>query len=797
MQEYNDLLYGTDNEERLVGIHLHDGESVMLYSRDDRDRVTSRIERFYPFAFFTDEGMEILRDNATGWKEYVLAGNGDYRNLVIFKDWSAHWDGVKAVRDEDRNEVQYIPSPEDQYLMQTGKTLYKGMDTSDVKRMQLDIEVYSSTGAFPLAERPGDEIFIVSMSDNRGWEKILRLVNDKASPRDDEEVFLTEEDLLRGLRREIHRQDPDIIELHNGFGFDLDYITARFGMYNMEFSIGRNRQEPRTWKSQKKFAERDVTYTNHLVAGRSVVDTMFYAMAFDVFTRALPNYRLKDVADYLREGEGVTYEEMYGRARSYVQGDKITELWDTAPDGLLDYALDDVRETAYLSEKFAGATFFLSQMLPLTYQETHLAGSGRIIQSIMIREYMRERQSFPKPETGAQTTGGYTDIFYTGRFEQMVYADVASLYPSIMLRYHCHPESDVLGVHRSMLSQLTDLRLSVKADAKAAKETGDKAKAGTLKAMEQSYKIIINSCYGVMGDQFSLFNDFSEADRVTQTGQQLLKRMIDLIERVFKGKVIECDTDGVLYQADPAIWDDLDAQKQQVYDLSEMMPEGINIDLEGLFDVMISYRKKNYALRDYDGKIKTKGGAFKNRGIEQFGREYQAEMLDALFEGHVQRMYEIHDRWKKRIVNSDWSIEDFQSRASLKESMDAYDEKVDDGSNQQAQYEIAKLLAERTGRDALKGDTIYYFVAGSDKAYKVRSYADAMPSEDWKPGMENTRYYLNKRLKSFASRFEIFFEKQDFARIFSMNADFSRTASLFDLPVPDFSGTQIVSKKVK
>ncbi len=89
--------------------------------------------------------------------------------------------------------------------MQTGRTLFKGMPFEDLYRMQLDIETYASAGGFPDAERPGDAVIIVSLSDNRGWTRLL----DARS--------LPEKTILQEVVRLIREKDPDVIEGHNCF----------------------------------------------------------------------------------------------------------------------------------------------------------------------------------------------------------------------------------------------------------------------------------------------------------------------------------------------------------------------------------------------------------------------------------------------------------------------------------------------------------------------------------------------------------------------------------------------------
>src|SRR5207249_5269886 len=65
-----------------------------------------------------------------------------------------------------------ISNPAQQYLLQTGRTLFKGMSFDDVHRLQLDIEVFTA-GTFPHAQRPEDRIILIALSDNRGWHCML------------------------------------------------------------------------------------------------------------------------------------------------------------------------------------------------------------------------------------------------------------------------------------------------------------------------------------------------------------------------------------------------------------------------------------------------------------------------------------------------------------------------------------------------------------------------------------------------------------------------------------------------
>jgi len=65
-------------------------------------------------------------------------------------------------------------------------------------------------------------------------------------------------------------------------------------------------------------------------------------------------------------------------------------------------------------------------------------------------------------------------------------------------------------------------------------------------AFKKSLKILINRFFGFLGFAQGHFADFDAAARVTQIGRDLLKKMIDWLNR-HGAKVIEVDTDGIYF----------------------------------------------------------------------------------------------------------------------------------------------------------------------------------------------------------------------------------------------------------
>src|SRR2546430_4750949 len=139
--------------------------------------------------------------------------------------------------------------------------------------------------------------------------------------------------------------------------------------------------------------------------------------------------------------------------------------------------------------------------------------------------------------------GGYTDIFFTGVARNVWHCDVASLYPSIMLQFDCFPVNDQLQIFRHLLTDLRTFRLQAKSDMRDAK---DAAQRRYFHALQNTFKILINSFYGYLGFAQGHFADFAAAARVTQIGRDLLKKMIEWL-KAQGAQVIEVDTDGIYF----------------------------------------------------------------------------------------------------------------------------------------------------------------------------------------------------------------------------------------------------------
>ncbi|MFB6280030.1 MAG: DNA polymerase domain-containing protein, partial [Salinibacter sp.] len=534
------------------------------------------------------------------------------------------------------------------------------------------------------------------------------------------------------------------------------------------FAIGRDGSVPRQYDSSMRFAERTVDYPAVDIVGRHVIDTYFQVMSFDVFSRDLPDYSLKTAARYF---------DLAPEERTYIEGTDISDAWRTDREALLDYALDDVIETKRLAGHLSGSTFYLAQMLPMTYGSSARRGPAAKIESLFVREYMRRRHALPRSEWGSQSMGGYTDIFITGVMGPIVYADVESLYPSIMLNYDVQPSGDTLDLFPQLLERLTDLRLETKQDMKDAE---DEEIRSELDARQSSYKVLINSFYGMLGFSLSAFNDFEEADRVARTGQKILRQLIDEIQER-GGTVIEVDTDGVLFVPPDGVRGE-QAEIDFTVGLTEAMPEGIRVGFDGRYKKMLSYKKKNYALLTYDDTLKFKGSSLISRSNEAFGRKFVRQAIRRLLDHDVEGLHKLFVNTREKIVEHDWeSADSFARTESLKDTIEQYEADVEEGQRPRAAaYELAKEKEKKTGKPVRKGDRISYYITG-DSA-DVTAFKHCKLADEWDPDDpdENTAYYL-KRLDEFADKFDLFFDEHDFRLVFSPEDLFGFSAEGIDI----------------
>src|SRR5262245_6291073 len=614
----NQVLFGWNPTEAIVALELEGNRLIRVYRRVQRQLV-SEVQDFRPVIWL--EGPELLRGFRGEVEIVELGGELVYRSLAVFRSWNDCLAAKKYLSkaaggrpSDSSGRHLFLNDPIHQHLLAIGQTSFKGMALTDLNRMQIVIETYCSSGfEFPNPEREGDRIIAIAVSDSSGWETLLWGKE------------LTEPEMLVRLNSIIQERDPDVIEGHNIFKFDLSYLMTRAKRHGIALNWGRNGSEPSVYNSRLFIAERTIDYPKWEVYGRHIVDTWILSQFYDIGSRELEGLSLKEMAQHF----GLAAEN-----RTYVEGSQINRVYDETPDVLRRYAVDDVRETRPLSSLLIPSYLIQAQIFPYNFQDVVVRGNATKINSLFLREYLRQRHSLPAPPGEAKEfAGGYTAMFKEGVIRNVVHCDVTSLYPSIMLSNKVKPAADTLDVFLPLLKDLRTFRVEAKRLAQRA--VGEDARAH-YQALQATFKILINSFYGYLGTSFSNFADFRSASDITETGQQILKHMIGWLQQ--KGSdVIELDTDGI-YFVPPETHRQPQGPEALIAELASTLPEGIEVELDGCYPAMFSYKIKNYALLNASDQLTIKGSGLRSRGLERFQRQFLRDMILLLLTDQEQRV---------------------------------------------------------------------------------------------------------------------------------------------------------------
>jgi DNA polymerase, archaea type len=741
--EDNELLFGADKTPRIVAIELGETGTVKVYRREKDGRTAVDVEPFHPFVWTDGDITDLGLENAQ-----KLAGDLRYNWLVTVDSWKELIALRNGLRKVGRNFFA-LSDPVQHYLTATGRTLFRQLPFEELKRLQL--EVLSPTGESDLANASQNPIASIALSDNSGWEQLIVI--------DPENVEESEHDALKHLTAIIKERDPDVIEGHDLFRFDLSYLVARARKAKVKLDWGRSGGFLRSRPSRLQIAEKTIDYPKFQVDGRHFVDTFLLAQFYDVGMRALSGFERIDVAQHFGFCDAAEISALTGKAlqREYL----------TTSDRFRKRALCAMRETRALADLLSASYFIQAQIFPYNYQDVIVRGNATRINALFLREYLRQRHSIPEMPMARSFEGGFTAIYFTGVARDVWHCDVASLYPSIMLQFDCFPVTDRLQIFRHLLTDLRSFRLEAKGQMQLADKEGNRPRWHHLHALQNTFKILINSFYGYLGFAQGHFADFDAAARVTQIGRDLLQQMIAWLQE--RGaQVIEVDTDGIYFvppsspveagvppakgRGNAAETDATTAEQitELREGLSEILPLGIEVEFDEKFDAMFSYKAKNYALLTRGGDVIIKGGALKSRGLEKFQRVFLEEMIKLIMQGKPEKIAQLRDQFEKQIRNRELPIEMLMKSDTLQDSLEKYRVKIAGSArNRAAAYELA--LA--SGRNYKPGNQISYYIKATPK--KVAAYEAAKLASEFDPQNrdENSDYYvakLNELVKKFS-----------------------------------------------
>ncbi|MFN8481597.1 MAG: DNA polymerase domain-containing protein [Anaerolineae bacterium] len=787
------VLFGWDETPGIVAVWA-DREGHALVWRREGDRVLCERERFRPwlYAAHLDDlahlGDAVAPDRAANgapityreldgpapcYRYLLTAASGRALERAVL-DGATRRLGQRPASLGDLDDY-YRVGPTEQYLMLTGRVYFRGLAYDDLHRLQFDFE---TTALDPQRGR----IFMAAVCDSRGLAEVL----EAPAPAD-------EARLIRDLCTLIIQRDPDIIENHNLFGFDLPFLEARAAAHTIPLLLGRalgpRRLERHTEPGRYPGAGRQTRYS---LPGRELIDTLDAVRRHDFVARDLPSHRLKDVARHF----GIAAPE-----RTYIAGAEVFATYRDDPDAVRRYALDDVSEVDGLSQRLMGATFALAGMAPRPYGRLASAGPAMgILEPMLVRAYLHAGVALPRGNflrASGNHEGGALHLINIGVAEHVVKADIASLYPSIMRVYRIGPACDHLGILLHIVDRMTTLRLAHKVAARTA-PPGSLA-AGHHSAMQAAMKLLINSAYGYMGaGSMALFADAHAADEVTRRGREILGHVMEGLSA--RGvALIEADTDGV-YFAVPPDWNE-DQERAVVAEVAATLPQGITLEYEGRYQAMFSHEVKNYALLTYDGRLIVRGVAMRSSRSEPFGVRFLRAALHCLMRGDVVGVRDAFGATLAALRARELQAADVASRVRLSKAADEYGETR--ARQREPQYEALIAAGRSKWR---RGERVRFYRAGGgayvwlpdetdetaaagewetdgESGEDEADFSEATPTPSPRD-MDDRRdydveHYAQVLLNSYAGRLRKAFATEDFAQLFRTDMQ----GGLFDRPV--------------
>jgi len=221
--------------------------------------------------------------------------------------------------------------------------------------------------------------------------------------------------------------------------------------------------------------------------------------------------------------------------------------------------------------------------------------------------------------------GALTKYHERGYFLNM---DVASLYPSLMIRYNLHSRN--MKDPRKYV-EIYETRLKYKKE---------------KNPLQLPLKLVLNGTYGVMKDENNALYDPLQANRVCVYGQMLL---VDLMEKLEPYcKIIQSNTDGVLVK----LRDGSDEAYEQIDDICYEWEKRTGLKLE--FDEYREVFQKdvnNYIVIDAEGHFKSKGAYVKKLS----SLDYDLPIVNkALIE------YMVHGIHPEQTINACFDLKEFQ-----------------------------------------------------------------------------------------------------------------------------------------
>jgi DNA polymerase elongation subunit (family B) len=766
------FLNGGDPEEFIVGVE-YDYPTNTIYKiiQDPEKGKIVKSDSFTPFMWVGDlSGLGFYNNSKSTQKKRMgefgiliekLDTHGDERlesgMKYLVKSLKSYTDLISFFRmgginpwDEKYRQHFTVLSPVEQYLVQTKKRLFKGIDEySGVNRFVFDIE---TTGLDPET----CVIILIGVKDNRGLNITIPAFGEDGEKKCIERFF----QYIRDLK-------PTIIAGYNSAFFDWPFILKRAqilgvdvdGMTQIFTSQGMKEKE-----GMLKLANEVEPYKQHIIWGFNIIDIAHSVRRAQAINSEIKSWGLKYITTYLEKEkpnrvyvEGSKISKIYLDNESYYVNPKTggyKKIGEPGTENLTQkypgkfeiwpgrkiveqYLDDDLYETMVVDDSFSQSTFLLSKLVPTTYERIATMGTATLWKIIMLAWSYENNLAVPSKDEKRAFTGGLSRLLNVGYAKNIVKFDYSSLYPSIQLVYDVFPDCDVMGVQKSMLKYFRNIRIKYKHLASELKDS-DPVAAEMYDRKQLPIKIFINAYFGSLSAPHVFpWGEMDSGETITCIGRQCLRMMIMFyMQKGYKPLVM--DTDGVNFEtpdsAAEAIYigkglnelvikdkeyKGIEAHTAEFNDIFMRGEMGLDIDYTAPSCINVS--RKNYIIKlikKGKEKIKLTGNTIKSKKLQTYIVEFLDEGFKYLLNGDGHSFVELYYNYVEKIYNKEIPLSKIANKARVKQSINEYKKHVQkttkSGSLMSRQAHMELII--QNDYPAGLGDTIYYVNNGIKKS---------------------------------------------------------------------------------
>ena len=484
------IIYGKNNMERIVSMEVTDGSAELFIQNPDGSIISKVVPN--KFWILAPERYDRSFVRLKGDLHYKWGRQFDTRN---------DYEKMRKIYRGMKRELFTVYNERESLMIKDGYTFFKGMKYREPSMLAFDIE----TNGLAINDR--SEIYLIS--------NIYR-INDKI----EHKLFVysdyeSQGDMIEAWAKWVKAKDPTFLVGHNINSYDIPFIANLADIFGITLDLGRDGSPLRIDRTESKFrvdGNRDLHYKRIKVYGREIIDTMFLAYRYDI-DRKYEDYGLKTI---------IKQEGLEVKDRVFYDASKIKDNYKDPKEmeKIKAYCMFDADDVISLYDKMAPSFFYMAQAIPKPFQMVIESASGSQINAMMNRSYLQFAHSLPKASDRVEFEGAIS-FGVPGVWKNVVKWDVASLYPSIMEAYEVYDQDkDPAANFLMLVKTFRAMRLEFK---KKAKETKDEY----FEAMQNTYKILINSMYGMMGASGLNFNSPINAALVTRKGREVLKLAIE------------------------------------------------------------------------------------------------------------------------------------------------------------------------------------------------------------------------------------------------------------------------------